>query len=186
MTNGELAVLLGRVSARDREAFAALYRALERPVYAFVMQKLNDSSEAHDIVNETFLDVWKNAGTFEGRSAVKSWIFAIAYRRVIDLIRKRSKLQVQEALPETADDGISAENCLLAAESGAHLHHCLAQLKDDQRIAIRLSFFDDMSYREIANVVNAPEGTVKTRIFHAKQALLRCLSGRLSEKDIPS
>lgn len=184
--NDRLTALLASVAEGDKAAFSALYRALEGPLYGFICKKLNDSAEAHDVVHETFLDVWRKAGTFEGRSAVKSWIYAIGYRKAIDVIRKNARTVVSDDIPEEIDDDANAEACLLAAQSGEHVRFCIDRLGADQAAAIRLAFFDDLSYREIADVTNTPEGTIKTRIFHAKKALLHCLSGRLSKQDIPS
>jgi len=184
--NERLTGLLGRVSEGDKAAFSEVYRTLEKPLYGFICRKLNDSSEAHDVVNETFLEVWRRAGTFEGRSAVKSWVYAIGYRKAVDVIRKNARTVVSDDIPEVVDTDADAEACLLAAQSGEHVRYCIDRLKEDQAVAIRLAFFDDLSYREIAEITDSPEGTIKTRVFHAKKALLHCLDGRISRQDIPS
>ena len=184
--NERLAALLEQVSEGDKAAFSELYRSLEKPLYGFLCRKLNDFTEAHDIVHETFLEVWRRAGTFEGRSAVKSWVYGIGYRKAVDVIRKKAKTVVSDDLPEEVDTSADAEAYLLAAQSGEHVRYCLERLKEDHAVAIRLAFFDDLSYRDIAKITDAPEGTIKTRVFHAKQALLHCLSGRISRQDIPS
>lgn len=184
--NQKLHQLLTRVSKGDKAAFSELYRTLEKPLYGFICRKLNDLNEAHDVVHETFIEVWRRAGTFEGRSAVKSWIYAIGYRKAIDVIRKTAMTSVSDDIPEEEDTEPNAEACLLAAQSGEHVRHCLDRLSQDQAVAVRLAFFDDLSYREIAEITNSPEGTVKTRVFHAKKALLHCLDGRLTRQDIPS
>lgn len=184
--NERLSGLLVRVSEGDKAAFSEIYRTLEKPLYGFICRKLNDFSEAHDVVNETFLEVWRRAGTFEGRSAVKSWVYAIGYRKAVDVIRKNAKTVVSDDIPEVVDIDADAEKCLLAAQSGEHVRYCIERLKTDQAVAIRLAFFDDLSYREIAEITDSPEGTIKTRVFHAKKALLHCLDGRISKQDIPS
>ena len=176
--------LIKGVAAKDKAAFSALYRALERSVFAFVMSKLNDSFESADILHETFLEVWRSADKFEGRSTVKTWIFGIAYRKMIDVMRKKSKLTVSDELPEQIDDSPDAERAMTALQAGEHLKGCLDDLKGEFQTAIRLAFYDDLSYREIAEVTGVPEGTVKTRVYHAKQALLHCLDGRLTPQDI--
>jgi RNA polymerase sigma-70 factor (ECF subfamily) len=73
--------LIEQIAQGDRQALAALYRALERPVYKFIVSRLNDPHEANDILHEVFMDVWRSAGRFEGRSKVQTWIMGIAYRR---------------------------------------------------------------------------------------------------------
>ncbi len=174
------ALLLARVAKGDKQALAALYNALERPVYRFILSRLNDPFESADVLHDVFIDVWRSAGAFEGRSKVQTWIFGIAYRKVIDLHRKRGRLQVTDDIPEQTDDGPDAEACLIAGQEAAHVRYCLDTLKDNQRIAITLAFYEDMTYGEIAEVQGVPEGTVKTRVFHAKKLLLRCLSSRVS------
>lgn len=176
------AQILARVAEGDKQALAALYRELERPVYRFILSRLNDPFESADLLHDVFIDVWRSAGAFEGRSKVQTWIFGIAYRKVIDLHRKRGRLEVTDSLPDQQDDAPSAEACLIAGQEAAHVRYCLGTLKENQRIAISLAFYEDMTYGEIAEVQGVPEGTVKTRVFHAKKLLLRCLSSRVSRR----
>ena len=143
------------------------------------MSKLNDPFQSGDILHEVFLEIWKNAARFEGRSTVKTWMFGIAYRKVMDVFRKSAKVHVTDEFPDQEDDAPAGEECLLAAQEAEHVRHCLSELKPQHRGAIELAFFEDMSYREISEVTDVPEGTVKTRVFHAKQLLLRCLQARM-------
>lgn len=171
--------LITRIGQGDRQALAELYRALEKPVYRFILSRMNDPFAAADILHDVFIDVWRGAGKFEGRSKVQTWIMGIAYRKVIDQHRKGARVKVTDDIPETADGSPDAESCLAAGQEAEHVRHCLGTLKDDQRIAITMAFFQDMAYGDIAQAVGVPEGTIKTRIFHAKKLLMRCLSGRV-------
>lgn len=170
-----LETLLERMAGGDRQALAALYRALEQPLYRFVQGKLNDPMQSADIVHDVFLEVWRNAARFEGRSAVRTWVFGIAYRKVIDVFRANARLQVTDEVPETEDESPGALECLARSELRDQVRHCLSGLKSDHRTAIELAFYEDMGYREIAEVTGVPEGTVKTRVFHAKKLLQHCL-----------
>lgn len=176
--NDMLAALLSRVAGKDRAAFEDLYKALETPVFRFIRSKMNDPFEAADILHDVFLEVWRSAARFEGRSSVKSWVFGIAYRKVIDVFRKNARVDLTDDFDEESDSDPNPEQCLAVAEDNAHLRYCLGTLKPEQRSAVHLAFFEDQSYREIATALEIPEGTVKTRIFHAKKLLLRCLEGR--------
>ena len=167
--------LLARVASGDRQALAALYLALEKPVYRFVQGKLNDPTQSADLVHDVFLQVWRNAPRFEGRSAARTWVFGIAYRKVIDVFRAQARLQTTDEVPETEDDTPGALDCLVTTQANDRLRFCLDRLKPDHRAAIDLAFYEDMGYREIAEVTSVPEGTVKTRIFHAKKLLQHCL-----------
>lgn len=170
-----LDALLARVAAGDRTALAGLYRALEKPLYRFVQGKLNDPAQSADLVHDVFLEVWRHAPRFEGRSAAKTWVFGIAYRKVIDVFRAQARVKVTDEIPEAEDDAPAVLECLAAGQAQDRLRHCLDRLKPEHRAAITLAFYEDMGYREIAEVTAVPEGTVKTRIFHAKKLLQHCL-----------
>ena len=179
------AQLLTQVAHGDKQALAALYKALERPVYRFILSKVNDPFESSDLLHDVFMEVWRSAAKFEGRSKVQTWIFGIAYRKVIDVHRKRGRMEVSDNIPEQEDDGPDAETCLAAGQEAEHVRHCIGTLKDDHRTAISLAFYEDMTYGEIAEVAGVPEGTIKTRIFHAKKLLMHCLAGRI-ERGVPA
>jgi RNA polymerase sigma factor (sigma-70 family) len=138
---------------------------------------LNDPFESSDILHDVFIEVWRSAGRFEGRSKVQTWIFGIAYRKVIDRHRKAGRTRLSDETPEIIDDADSAETCLVASQEAEQVRHCMTKLSDEHRSAISLAFWEDMNYREIADVCDTAEGTIKTRIFHAKKLLMRCLSG---------
>lgn len=175
----DLRTLLVSIGQHDRAAYSALYVELEKPLFRFINLKLNDPFQSADILHDVFLDIWRNAAQFEGRSTVKSWVFGIAYRKVMDVFRRQARTDVVEDVPEQQDDAPNAEASLAAFEEAEHVRLCLDGLKPQQRMAVELAFFEDMPYREIAEVMDIPEGTVKTRVYHAKQLLMRCLEGRL-------
>jgi len=182
LTQDDPAFLIARVAKGDEEAFATLFRLLEARVYRFILSKLNDSFEAADILNETFLEVWRSANRFEGRSKPTTWIYGIAYHKIMDRYRKQKPEDLTDpALLEQVDEGADQAATLAALEEGEHLRHCLDELKPAQRAVMELAFFEDLPYREIAEIVSCPEGTVKTRIFHAKEALRRCLTLRMGD-----
>ncbi len=84
-------------------------------------------------------------------------------------------------MPDIVDESPDAMACLLTSEKGKHIRFCLDTLKAAHRAVMELAFFEDMSYGEISKIVDCPENTVKTRMFHAKQAMKHCLSNRLGE-----
>lgn len=172
-----LAPYLPRIAQGDKQALAALYKALEKPVYRFIQSKLNDPFQSADILHDVFMEVWRSAGRFEGRSKVQTWVFGIAYRKAIDVHRQNRRHDLTADVPDTADDAPTPEACLAAGQEAAHVRHCLSTLKDDHRSVVTLAFYQDLAYAEIAQIAGIPEGTVKTRIYHAKQMLLRCLQG---------
>ena len=182
MSDIDGAQYLKKIGDGDEKAMADFYRLYENRLYKFILSKLNDSFEASDILNETFLEVWRKANTFEGRSKVTTWLFGIAYYKTMDRLRKKKPMLIDEDnFPEIVDETPDAMSCLLESESGAHVKHCLETLKDAHRTVMQLSFYDDMTYGEIAKIVDCPEGTVKTRMFHAKEAMKHCLQERMGE-----
>ena len=175
-------LLIQRIAGGDKQALAALYRAFERPVYRFILSRLNDPHEAADILHDVFMDVWRVAASFEGRSQVRTWIFGIAYRKVIDVHRKRGRVSLTDEVPETDELQASAEADYAATEEAAHLRYCMGRLSDEHRSAISLAFYEDMSCAQIAEVAGVPEGTVKSRLFHARKLLQHCLTGRIGRE----
>ncbi len=174
--------LLAKIAGGDELAFEEFYRLFEQRLYRFIKTKLNDSFEAADILNETFLEVWRRAASFEGRSKVSTWVFGIAYYKTVDRMRKRNPIPMQhEAFADIADESDDVLTCLLDAEAGEHVRFCLNNLKQDHRAVMHLAFYEDMKYREIANIVDCPENTVKTRMFHAKQVMKKCLLSRMED-----
>ena len=171
------AALLTRIADGDREALGALYRAYEKRLFRFIRSRLNDPFASADILHDVFLEVWRSAGRFEGRSKVQTWIFGIAHRKVIDRYRAGARVSLIDEIPDTADDAPDPEACLAAGQEADQVRHCIEGLSADHATAIRLTFYEDMSYPQIAEVTGTAEGTIKTRVFHAKKLLMRCLEG---------
>jgi len=173
--------LLDRITAGDEAALADFYRLFEARVYRFALARLNDPFAAADILNEVMLAVWKQAGRFEGRSKLSTWLLGITRYKVLDRLRQRQRAPQQQDLDEQlADESPPHEAVIAGAQDAERLRHCLDRLPEGQREVMHLAFFEDLGYREIATLVDCPEGTVKSRVYHAKEALKRCLS-RLME-----
>lgn len=182
MVDDVLKPLMARIAGGDRDAFAQLYRALEGPLYKFVYLRLNDPQRSADIVHDVFLQVWREAGSFRGLSKVSTWVFSMANRKVIDVYRRDKRLVFGDEMPERIDESPDGEACVLASERSEAVRHCLQTLSPNHRAVISLTFGEDLNYAEVAEIVGIPEGTVKSRVFHAKQLMLRCLSARLGTK----
>lgn len=173
--------LIARVAEGDMAAMKALYTAHAESVRRFVRSRVRDEAEAADIVHDTMLNVWRGAAGFEGRSSVLSWMLTLARNRTVDHIRKQARVTLGEPDETIPDGGPDPEAVLGAAQDAERLRACVEELPKRQRAAIHLAFFQEMTCAEIADVEAVPEGTVKSRIHHAKQLLMRCLtkSGRI-------
>ncbi|KIT15065.1 RNA polymerase sigma factor [Jannaschia aquimarina] len=170
------AALLSRVADGDTAAMKALYMAHADAVGRFVRARVRDDAEAADIVHDTMMSVWRGAAGFEGRSSVLSWILTLARNRTVDHIRKQARVTLGEPDDTIPDGDPDPEQVLGAAQDAERLRICVEKLPERQRAAIHLAFFQEMTCAEIAEVEDVPEGTVKSRIYHAKQLLMRCLS----------
>lgn len=168
--------LIRRVGTGDRQAMKTLYERHSDALFHFLRFRLGDNFEAADVMQEAFLEVWRSAARFEGRSSAKTWIFGIGRNKAIDRMRKGSRMVLGEPDATIPDDSPNPEKVVESASDAARVRACLEKLSDAHRSAMRLAFYEDMPYGEIAEVEGVPVGTIKTRIHHAKQLLRRCLS----------
>lgn len=167
--------LLSRMAGGDEDALATFYRRHESALFRFILSRVNDSFEAADIVIEVMHEAWRSAARYQGRSAVRSWLFGIARHKALDRVRSQARHKA-DALEETDEvPDTSTIDALAAADDAEAVRHCVEGLSAQHREVVHLAFYQDLSYREIAGIAACPEGTVKTRIFHAKRALKACL-----------
>jgi len=173
------ASLVGRIAAGDRHAFEALYRAYFPRLARFLNRMTRSSTLIEEIINDTLLVVWQKAGTFDGSSKVSTWIFAIAYRRAC------KALNAQDEPVEAPDDeqaGLDADRPEWQFEQlrlAQAVDAALASLPLAQRTAFQLTFYHDMAYTDIADIMECPVNTIKTRLFHARKRLATLLEGQL-------
>lgn len=145
-------------------------------MYRYARSRLNDPFAAADVVNDVMLEIWKNAASFAGRSAVSTWVLGIARHKIIDHGRRERRHAADALDVEPADeDSPAVADAISGLEDARRLERCLERLSAAHREAVHLAFFEQLSYGEIGALVGSPEGTIKTRIFHAKQALKHCL-----------
>lgn len=173
------AELLRRIAGRDREALHGLYLEYFGRLGRFLTRVTTRPEVIEEIVNDTMLAVWNQAGQFRGDSRPSTWIFGIAYRLALKAMRrsKRALHAPIEQVPEEnlVDDEATLGDLLERAETDDWLAQALEQLSAEHRLAIELAYFMGMSCEEISEVAGCPQGTVKTRIFYARRYLGRIL-----------
>jgi RNA polymerase sigma-70 factor (ECF subfamily) len=162
--------LLRRVSGGDRDAFRDLYHRYHRRLASFLLRMTRGREDAEEIINDTLWIVWQRAGEFRGESRVSTWIIGIAYRRALKLIR-RAATHERAMVLEVQDDAPAADAELEALHDRQALERCLAMLPLEQRLTIELTYYLDHSCEEVAEIMECPVNTVKTRMFHARRKL---------------
>jgi len=168
--------LLAAIAGGDRSSMEEFYGLFERDVYAFARSRMDDPHAAADILHEVMLAVWRTADRFQGGSRVRTWLLGIANNKVLDALRRRGRRmheELDEKLPDESAEG--GERAAVAAQHSSSVLRCLEALSDRHRQVVHLAFFEDLSYGEIAQIVDCPPGTVKTRMYHARNLLRRCL-----------
>ncbi|HVV40632.1 MAG TPA: sigma-70 family RNA polymerase sigma factor [Nitrobacter sp.] len=165
-------MLLERIADGDRTAMHTLYARHNVRIYRFVLRTLRDASTAEDIVSQVFLDVWRAAGQFEGRSQVSTWLLSIARFKALTALRQRRHEDIdQDNVLEIADDADTPERSLDRSNTSAILRACIAKLSPAHREIIELVYYHEKSVEEAGIIIGIPQSTVKTRMFYARKQL---------------
>ncbi len=168
--------LLKAVANGDRQAMRALYVRHHVGIYRFVLRLSKNPSLAEDLVSEVFLDVWRQAGSFRGNSQVLTWLLAIARNKAFSALRRRLDDPLDDDTAAMIEDpSDDPETVLERKDRGAIVRECLAHLSSDHREVLDLVYYHGKSVDEIADIVGIPVGTVKTRVFYARDRLRKQL-----------
>ncbi|MGE5562675.1 MAG: RNA polymerase sigma factor [Bacillota bacterium] len=173
--------LLERVKSHDLDAFERLYRIYQPRLARFLGNLLKRPQLVEEVLDDTMMVVWQTAGSFRGTSKLSTWIFAIAYRKAL-------KARVRWPDPvEDLDRDLRASNDprpdadLEQSRIRDALLRAMEGLSPEHRAVVDLTYFHGLGYREIAEILNCPVDTVKTRMFHARRRLKAALSGTLAD-----
>lgn len=175
--------LMKAISKREQSALNELAGRYRKMLKAVVSHVVHEEAEADDVLQEIFLQIWKEAGNYSPRAGKPlGWVVTLARRRAIDRLRRRqaygrAKERFEEHIEQQPDawvrNGIDAE--LIRSDLSRFLHRQMQQLPEHQREAIELSYFRGLSQREIASCTNTPLGTVKTRLELGLRKLTNCV-----------
>ena len=165
-------MLLENIASGDRTAMHTLYARHNVRVYRFVLRMLRDASAAEDLVSQVFLDVWRTASQFEGRSQVSTWLLSIARFKALTALRQRKYEDIdQDDVMEIADEADTPEASLDRSRTSAILRACVAKLSPAHREIVNLVYYHEKSVEEVAGLIGIPASTVKTRMFYARKQL---------------
>jgi RNA polymerase sigma-70 factor (ECF subfamily) len=171
-------MLLEQIADGDRTAMHTLYLRHNVRVYRFVLRSLRDATAAEDIVSQVFLDVWRTADQFEGRSRVSTWLLSIARFKALTAMRQRRHEDIdQENVREIADGADTPEASLDRSNVSAILRACIAKLSPAHREIIHLVYYHEKTVEEAGEIIGIPQSTVKTRMFYARKQLAGLLKG---------
>jgi RNA polymerase sigma-70 factor (ECF subfamily) len=171
--------LIARIAAGDRLALELLYARHRVRVYRFVLRLMDNAANAEDITSELFLEVWKQAHSFAGRSQVSTWMLSIARHKAMSALRRRVNdpldAEMLESIPDSAD---RADTSLENQEKVTTLRASLTQLSPAHREIVDLVYYHGKSIAEVAEIIGVPQATVKTRMFYARKRLADLLGAQ--------
>jgi RNA polymerase sigma-70 factor (ECF subfamily) len=179
-------VLIGRIAQGDRLAMQVLFARHHVRVYRFLLRLVRSEAAAEDLVSDVFLDVWRQADRFEGRSAVSTWMLSIARFKALSAFRRKPEAELDDETAGAIEDGADdPETALAKKDKGALLRQCLTALSAEHREIIDLVYYHEQSVEEVAGIVGIPEATVKTRMFYARRKLSELLKQRGIDRGWP-
>ncbi len=166
-----------QIAQGDEESFAKLFRCYAPRIFRFAMSYLNDRTHAEEVVQETMVAVWKSAKSYKEQSQVSSWILGIARNKALDHARARQREPefLREKLDRRASARATPEQIITREAQIERMRAALERLSPEHREVMMLAFYNDLSYQEIAQILNCPEGTVKSRVYYAKEQLKKIL-----------
>jgi RNA polymerase sigma-70 factor (ECF subfamily) len=166
------ATLVSRIAAGDKLAMQALFARHRTLVYRWLLRFVGNETNAEDLLSEVFLDVWRQADRFEGRSSVSTWLISIARFKALSARRRRTDAELDEKFETTvADTANDPEAVLQEKNRGELLRQALTRLSLEHREIIDLVYYHEKSVEECATILGIPAATVKTRMFYARKKL---------------
>jgi RNA polymerase sigma-70 factor (ECF subfamily) len=164
--------LIERIANGDHGAMRVLFARHNMRVHRFILRLVRHEAAAEDLISEVFLDVWRQAGRFEGRSSVSTWLLSIARFKALSSLRRRPEDELDQEMAEAIMDPSDNPGVVLEKkDKGAVMRECLEALSLEHREVLDLVYYHERSVAEVAAIVGASEATVKTRMFYARRKL---------------
>jgi RNA polymerase sigma-70 factor (ECF subfamily) len=166
--------LIAAIAKADLEAFERLHRRYDKRVFQYAYTFLRDRTAAEEVATDTMMAVWHGAADFQGRSRVSTWILGITRHKALDAVRARGRPSPQVSIDEAmhlSDAKPGPAETLAVGQQAALTRQALAMLSADHQEILRLVFYEELPYEEIASLLRIPSNTVKTRVYYAKQRL---------------
>jgi len=172
------ATLVSRIAAGDKLAMQALFARHRTLVYRWLLRFVGNETNAEDLLSDVFLDVWRQADRFEGRSSVSTWLLSIARFKALSALRRRTHAELDQRIETTvADTANDPEVALQEKNRSELLQSALTRLSLEHREIIDLVYYHEKSVEECAQILGIPAATVKTRMFYARKKLAELVKG---------
>jgi RNA polymerase sigma-70 factor, ECF subfamily len=173
------AALIQSIAAGDKRAMRILFARHNVRVYRFLLRFVADTSTAEDLVSEVFLDVWRQAATFQARSQVSTWLLAIARNKALAVLRRRTTEELDDERAAAIEDpGDNPEIMMENRQKTEILRKCLTQLSPTHREVIDLVYYHEKSIDEVGEITGVPRNTVKTRMFYARKRIAELMTAQ--------
>jgi RNA polymerase sigma-70 factor, ECF subfamily len=169
-------MLVARIAAGDKLAMQVLFARHRTSVYRWLYRFVGNETVAEDLLSDVFFDVWQQAGRFEGRAAVTTWLLSIARFKALSARRRRTHAELDETI-DLADSADNAEVALEKKHEGEVLRRAITKLSREHREIIDLVYYHEKSVDDAAQILNIPPATVKTRMFYARKKLAELVQG---------
>jgi RNA polymerase sigma-70 factor (ECF subfamily) len=170
-------MLIQLIADGDKDAFKALYLRNHVRVYRFVMRLVRNESAAEEIVNEVFLQAWRKADRFEGKSQVATWLLSIARFKAMTALRQRSDMPLDQEVASAIEDPADTPATMVAKKERSEIvQSCMAKLAPHHREVINLIYYQGNKIEEVARAIGAPINTIKTRMHHARHQMAKLLA----------
>jgi RNA polymerase sigma-70 factor, ECF subfamily len=165
-------MLVERIAGGDKLAMQVLFARHRTAIYRWLLRFVGNGTVAEDLLSDVFLDVWRQAGRFEGRAAVSTWLLSIARFKALSARRRRPDAELDEVIEATVADPTDDPEVMLEKKNRDELvREALTTLSSEHREIIDLVYYHEKSVEECAQILSIPRATVKTRMFYARKKL---------------
>jgi len=183
---GEETLWIHQIAAGDRDAFERLYHAYAPRLFRYLFSMIDNAGTSEELTNDVMVAAWKGAGTFRGESRVSTWLFGIARYKALNAVRQPQPVTVDvEIASQVAASGEGPQEVVQRHSLEKTVRSALQELTPEHREVVELTFYQGLSYQEIADIMQCPVNTVKTRMFYAKKKLEEALEKRGISGDVP-
>ena len=171
-------ILVERIASGDKLAMQALFARHRTPVYRWLYRLVGSETLAEDLLSDVFFDVWQQAGRYQGRAAVSTWLLSIARFKALSARRRRIDAPLDETIETTVADSADDPEITLQKKSRSELvRQAMSKLSPEHREIIDLVYYHEKSVDECAHILGITAATVKTRMFYARKKLAELVKG---------